>query len=292
MNVLPGIASLRNLSAATGLAVPLLVTLAAISLDRLFQYAGPRLSLSSGARTFFSLPAWRVVLAAACLLGLNQVYQFSKGYLYVRPLNDYTEEITLLKTPSAQWIKPPFGHYDWTYQLLSAGLRIGDTWRPWKWAGRENPVPLLEVQFAGQEQNQAQPLYASTASFAMTQNPLGEYAVLKAGSRQTPCQAHALGGRIDVRCDAPEAGTLTLAENRWQGWVAYVDGVRWPLLGGTRLAVQFPAGKHAVAFRYMPWDVPLGLALSLAGMVACVIAARKLRHSPALKVESSVEILK
>jgi uncharacterized membrane protein YfhO len=49
-----------------------------------------------------------------------------------------------------------------------------------------------------------------------------------------------------------------------------VDGEPASLRGDRWLGVNLPAGAHTVEFRYQPWDVPLGLVLSLAGMLLAV----------------------
>jgi hypothetical protein len=72
---------------------------------------------------------------------------------------------------------------------------------------------------------------------------------------------------IDVVCDGELPGRLIVRENMWSGWKAWRDGERVPLLGYLWLEAESPAGYHEYAFRYLPWDVPLGMLLSLAGMI-------------------------
>jgi hypothetical protein len=79
-----------------------------------------------------------------------------------------------------------------------------------------------------------------------------------------------VGGYIDVECDSEAAGTLVVYEYSWSGWTARRDGQALMLGPGPWLNVFAPAGTHHYEFRYRPWDVPLGLVLSLAGMVLCV----------------------
>jgi hypothetical protein len=72
---------------------------------------------------------------------------------------------------------------------------------------------------------------------------------------------------IEVVCDGELPGYLVVKENMWSGWRAWRDGVRVPLLANEWLEVVAPAGNHVYSFRYLPWDVPLGMLLSLAGMI-------------------------
>ena len=36
------------------------------------------------------------------------------------------------------------------------------------------------------------------------------------------------------------------------------------------LSVETTAGEHTFSFRYQPWDVPLGLGISILGLVLCL----------------------
>lgn len=49
-----------------------------------------------------------------------------------------------------------------------------------------------------------------------------------------------------------------------------MDGEPVSLVGEQWLEVEAPAGEHIYEFRYLPWDVPLGLALSFLGIILCV----------------------
>ena len=63
---------------------------------------------------------------------------------------------------------------------------------------------------------------------------------------------------------------LVVKENTWTGWYAWIDGQRTQLLGDQWLEVDAPAGKHTFEFRYLPWDVPVGLALFAAGVAISI----------------------
>jgi len=56
-------------------------------------------------------------------------------------------------------------------------------------------------------------------------------------------------------------------ENRSSGWQAWRDGVPAPIQATDAwLPVPAPVGAHRYRFRYQPWDVPLGLLLTLLGV--------------------------
>ena len=76
-------------------------------------------------------------------------------------------------------------------------------------------------------------------------------------------------------CEAESAGALTVQENLVSGWTARVDGTRVALGRGPWLNVQAPAGRHHYVFRYRPWDVPVGLGLTLGGMAMAAWMGRK-----------------
>lgn len=75
-----------------------------------------------------------------------------------------------------------------------------------------------------------------------------------------------MGGNIDIECQADSPGTLIVMENSWSGWKAKIDGRKAALDSSPWLSVDAPAGTHSYEFRYRPWDVPLGGALSLVGI--------------------------
>ncbi len=81
--------------------------------------------------------------------------------------------------------------------------------------------------------------------------------------------------RIVVEAEADGPALLVLSELWYPGWRATVDGIRVPiqpienLLRGVRLA----AGRHTVEFRYSPWTVWVGLAVSGGAALALLVYA-------------------
>jgi hypothetical protein len=171
-----------------------------------------------------------------------------------------------LRTPDLQWVNAPFGEHFYTESAMGMGLKLASGIRTWNWKDRPFPKPVLEANHLGPPPAMTQetvmggvPIYVAP--------PSREYAtVVHFDTSTTVCTAQGIGGHIEVNCDAPQAGILTIKENSWSGWRAEVDGEPVELEASQWLAVEIPAGKHTIEFRYRPWDVPLGILLSLIGI--------------------------
>lgn len=108
------------------------------------------------------------------------------------------------------------------------------------------------------------------SSVPIYRNDLNDYAFIRIDDQVTSCKSDGNGGEIRVNCTSRNDGILVVKENSWTGWKAWKDGKRVPLLRSQWLTVRAPAGQHTYTFKYLPWDVPLGLALSMVGVIACV----------------------
>ncbi len=60
---------------------------------------------------------------------------------------------------------------------------------------------------------------------------------------------------------------LVVQENSWTGWHAYRNGQSVALKAEHWLSVAAQPGTHQYTFRYRPWDVPAGAALSGFGLL-------------------------
>jgi hypothetical protein len=77
---------------------------------------------------------------------------------------------------------------------------------------------------------------------------------------------------LRVQTDTPRL--LVLSEIYYpQGWQATVDGVAVPILQADYVlrAVALTAGDHQIVFRFDPWDVRVGLVISIAAAVLIVL---------------------
>jgi hypothetical protein len=79
---------------------------------------------------------------------------------------------------------------------------------------------------------------------------------------------------VEIHTSASSDAWLVLSDTYYPGWVATVDGQRTAILRGDVLfrVVPVPAGEHDVEFRFEPNSVQLGLWVSLASLLALVVA--------------------
>ena len=256
--------ALRSFSAIAGLVVTPLLGLAAWSLDEILKKSIPVLSLKMSHETTLTLPLkwvlWLLLLVGSLIPLVPQRMPWLDGYRIELP----GEVIERLITPDSQWVTPLPGEYLWNPVLLTRGAKLTDIFRPWRW--KDNPIPPAAIALLRSEETDALP--GETARFAdirVVTYPDNTYAYLSTENGITPCYAHATGGKIDVTCQADSAGTLVVRENYWQGWQLWVDGTRRELITDRWLSAPAEAGTHLYQFRYRPWDVLLGLLVTISG---------------------------
>ncbi|MGH9391800.1 MAG: YfhO family protein, partial [Vicinamibacteria bacterium] len=88
--------------------------------------------------------------------------------------------------------------------------------------------------------------------------------------------------RYTLLIDAPRAGMLYCSVSRFPGWRGRVNGRPAGIVPANYgfSAVEVPAGRSTVEFRYWPPGLTLGLAISFSLLVATVLVGRR-RSSPA-----------
>ena len=81
--------------------------------------------------------------------------------------------------------------------------------------------------------------------------------------------------RVRLRVAAPSDGYVVLTDSYSPGWHVTVDGRPAPLLRANYLfrAVPVAAGRHEVEFVYRPRSLRIGVALSVAGLLAIALLA-------------------
>lgn len=263
----------------SGLAVPLVLGMAAWGLDLLLKTGWPRLRLRRHSGRSLSLPLTLAVLAVPLFWALGSAYAFGRQWL----LQDYPPPqaqavAVALHTDSAEWVLPPVSHY-WVPAILEAGGKVTQVYRPWYWEGR--PVPLPRIEAVNGPVDPSTPGYLGAIAWVhLVDHPENEYASVDTGEGRIPCRATAAGGNIDVVCQNAVPGTLVVQENQWTGWRAWRDGENVPIEHGSWLEVAAPAGEHVYTFRYRPWDVVLGMVLTIAGTLLAVWLWVKGRKSP------------
>jgi hypothetical protein len=260
-------ASIRAASEISSLAVPLVLALAAWGVDYLQHLTWPRLAVSFGPTMQFGVSLGWLVLGVPLLLAVKSAYTFGETWLQTDTISaDYQVVIPQIKPQTAEWVEPPLGDYGFVNYALAAGMKLTNTYRPSTWRNQDPPLPSLKV--TRDAPDPATPGYRGQIGFAyLIDQPQNAYAYVDTGSAQVPCAATATGGNIDVNCQTSVAGQLVVNENLWSGWSASVDGHGVALGPGPHLTTIAPAGDHAYRFRYYPWDVVIGLLLTLAGLI-------------------------
>jgi hypothetical protein len=196
----------------------------------------------------------------------------------VRPL--YTA-LQALRTPGLEWVAPPYGELQWTQVGLDLGLKLSPI--IWVFTWRDVPMPHLEVLRDGTPPAILRvgawaglPVLAhgdlaervgAVGDVPVYRYPSEHYAAVITGTRVIPCQAAGSAGHLRITCTTNQPGTLVVREHAWPGWTAWRGHMRQVLISGPWLNVAAPAGSHQYVFRYRPWDVPAGFALTVLGAV-------------------------
>lgn len=261
----------RIISLGVGMAIPLLLALAALGLDRLLNadwWWQIALGARDGARQYAI--STRLVLLIPLLLGLQSAWTVNRGFLQVAPRSGEMPPVlvALGDTNGIQWVNPPFGEIYWVGPSIEAGLKLSVGSRPWSLRDRVLPGPVLEADRIGIPQGANPQPIASFGNINIFSAAEREYATITSNTgERTICTATGQGGHLSVACDAPQAGVLQILENRWSGWAAQVNGQPAPILTDNQwLQVQVPAGEVQVELRYHAWDFYLGVLLMLGGL--------------------------
>ncbi|MBC8163747.1 MAG: hypothetical protein H7Z42_21270 [Roseiflexaceae bacterium] len=272
------LAGIRFHPVIAGLAVPLVLGLAAIRVNHLEQWYWryqPVQPAQRWSRIRFLLFDWRAVIAIPLVLALLQSYQFNSQWIATVPLQREVEPVLQsLRTDSLQWVNPPFGEHAFVEPAVGKGYKMTFGYRTWNWRGRVAPQPYLEADRKGVAAGMQRRTTVGDISINVADD-VRDYASLNlANGQRAVCPAQGLGGNIDIRCTIPVDGELVVLENSWTGWQAEIDGQPVSLQDGQWLRVSLPAGEHHVVFRYWPWDGLLGVSLSAIGFVLVLVLWR------------------
>ena len=270
---------LRHAPVMIGLAGPLILALAGWGADLVFQVeSGER--FSQGIKNGLSeIRPLRILLILMGLWSISSAYFFNLRWLGVAPLPPITDEmLPRISTSSAEWVQMPDHHY-WTLLALERNLKLTKMFSPWHFRKRPIPEPYLQVTEGPTDLSGN--LLGEWEGLFLLEYPENHYAtVIAHDGTARPCAAKARGGQIDVSCSEVAAGELIVQETALPGWQAFVDGKRIQLSPGDWLSVSLPAGNHTVQFRYRPWDVFCGGALSLLGVSLTFFLLSKTTRRP------------
>ncbi len=280
---------IRHPSIMAGLAAPLILGLAAWGLDYALK-SGPLVNLiwTPGETNKIRL-TW-VLLAIPLAWALSSAFIFSQDWLYIA---DQPAELDTVmdaaKSNSARWVEFPSGELYWSLYALERDIKISPTFHPWHFREREFPTVSVfadRVEASPDTKN----IIISAYGMVMTKIDGVEYAAVQTIDKvSVPCQTVALGGTINLHCTTYYRGRLVIAEHAWPGWSAWDNNQPIDLLPGEEwLSIDLPAGDHQISLRYLPWDVPVGLLVSLMAIGAAVWMWIK-TPSPARAMESGQE---
>ena len=286
--VWPGVQTIRFPHWIAGITVIMLLGLAGMGLDGILGtlVAAPAWL----AKALGKLPAWLqvrlaalptgwasaaimlAIMAAPLMWSVRSVVDFSSQWVGVSPAPGEIALLDRIPAKSAYWLGiDEFSHF-WNLPIVERGLKMGHGLNPMMLKGRELPPIEYLVITDMLDQPDGPILIDQENLFKLYWYPGNHYAFAMVGEEKVACPATATGGVIEVECDLPRAGQLFVTENIYDGWRAWVDGKPTDLANFSKwLSVPASTGKHHYSFRFWPWDVPLGLALGLAG---CWLALR------------------
>ncbi len=210
--------------------------------------------------------AW--VMALPLVWSIWNVYDFVKPWLEVWDVPGdarYYEIVSQIKPETVEWVEPHLGDWGFHIAALDNDIKLTNAYNHWTWNERTPPPPSLRV--SRDPVNTSDPNFIESVEyFNVFSYPDQYYAYVDIDGEHIPCQAKAMGGNIDVECETDTPGQLIVMENSWSGWKVKMDGRKADLSSSPWLSTKVPAGTHSYEFRYRPWDVPLGGALSLVGV--------------------------
>lgn len=288
--VAPWLATIKHTPLLAGLAVPGILAVAAYGLDAMLRLPLPSFGLplrpGSAQRKIVLSSAW--LLAFPLVMGMQVSFDLAQAWLGTTNATGAYEMASKWQTTSLEWVQPPFGEHFWLESSLGVGLKLSVAWYPWAWEGRQPPLPRIEAT-QGPAPKEAAFQWATEGVRTYVHEDR-HYAHLTAGGVTIPCEASGGAGDIVVRCSADQEGELTVEENSWDGWHAWVDGEPIDLLPGEHLTARSSPGTHEYRFRYLPWDVPVGLAITIlacAATIALYVRAAKEARRQTCQTEGS-----
>lgn len=272
-SIYPSIAGVRFASLIAGLAVPMILGLAAYGLQRLMDLEWPSLQIrhshwSATSRAVLPLK-WLIIIPL--LFGLKANFDFAAGWMQtVRQDDRLIDVVESLKLPELGWVDTPFGEHDFITLAVVRGLKLAQGIKPWTWKGKDLPAPVREAVRNGRPEGESAIMVKQIGDVAIIDHPEVHYARVHTAENDTPCTAQGEGGVIHVRCDSDVPGQLIVMEHMWPGWQVWIDGERGSLGPRQWLTTQAPAGVHGYEFRYRPIDVPIGIAFAMVGLLLAV----------------------
>lgn len=278
---LPVLMKLRALSVATSLMVPPILGLAAWGVDRLSELEWPQIVKHNAQETTSSssLSLKWIILIPILILSFKEIIPFAQNYIHLRDIQISPDDLAFIQLNDTQWVTPP--NNDWFPTLLAESRKVIMTDRPWNWKDRQRLSGYVGLVY-NPNNDDIEGRISREKNFDVVKHPAELYASVTVDNEMIKCNAISAGGNIDVACNTSKPGILTVHDYQWDGWYAWVDGQSQPILSGDWLTVTAPVGKHVYSFRYRPWDVYTGAALTIIGLgIVCWMIWKKERSDEA-----------
>ncbi|MBM3124654.1 MAG: hypothetical protein FJZ87_06220 [Chloroflexi bacterium] len=266
----PQIAGIRHPAQIAGLAIPMILGISAYGLDHLMTAGWQSLATLFPGIIQRSMPLIKWLLFFPILYSLQSCMIFTMNWtktLYLR--DELFLLLEKLKTSDLQWVNPPFGEHIYVEPAIAMGMKLSPGILTWDWKDRTPPEAFIVAE-RKLPINYDSLLIEDISEIRIQKNETAAYAQVKTEKDVVPCVVSGSGGEIAVTCSTENKGILIVQENMFGGWNAWIDGRSTDLIGTDRLAVYAPRGTHEYRFRYIPWDVPLGLACYVVGMLLCL----------------------
>jgi hypothetical protein len=276
--LIPAASYIRFPTLIASLAIVPLLGLSSFALDRLLRIDWSiHFTLNTGHMHSFRF-AWLILIPLT--LNFLENREFSAKFYKPNPV-DFSNAIQVLNKidqTSTQWISLPDGEWQLLEMATQMKMKVTPGFTIYEWKDRSFPKAKWVIRDDEDTEEGAERV-ARINQYSVYRFPTGnEYAAIynENGDEIQPCTASGLGGDIRVHCSSDAPGTLVVKENQWNGWYAWLNGIPTTLKRGQWLSVAAPAGESTYQFRYLPWDVPLGILLCLVGIGLSIWMWRKI----------------
>lgn len=274
LNKLAFSAALRQPGYILGITVPLIVGLASLGANALFDVEQRLTSVSVRSKKIkvrISLLTLLLILPMFhnIISNISASREFLTTRFQSREVGWSISAIKIIETH--EWVSTPEGEATFIAPAVSSRLKLSSTLLPWYWRDREWPIPRVEV--SREAISGATVIYQNQEvdGISIYVRPDVHYAMVESGTERSPCEVGGLGGHLVVHCNNEKPGILMIQEHALMGWKVSRDGNPIPLQGGTWLSVEAPPGEHEYILNYSPWDVKVGLVLFGISIVLLII---------------------
>ena len=273
---IPSILNLRTVSAMTMLTVPPLIALAGIGLEKLLNFSeGYRVwkSAAIGKKILITLQVM-VAIGAASYCLVDEV-NANRKFLYLGTFTEPEQALQDAMLPDeVAWVEPVNRDF-LPYFFSRGGRKFSIIFRPWQWFGRPSPQPAVKAMHHPGGMDPVATYRVGEMDYYV--NEAAVYAALYDHDQIiAKCRAETLGGgEITVTCpNVSQSGTdLIVQEHYFAGWQAWVDGENVALDPAANFLTIHNINDAAatIVFKYQPWDVWIGIALSLLGILFAIM---------------------